>query len=199
MGAKERIIETAIRLFNEQGTGKVSTNHIAAAAGISPGNLYYHFHNKEEIVEAILDQMYAKWSPVWSIDHDVRLTQEHLRGRLMANFEILWDFRFFYREAIVLLLSDEALKQKHLQMMNSRLADQEAFVGRFVQDGVLHFPHGSEQLRKLLTSCWIVAGNWLAFLEMNGETVTPAKFSEGVELIWAILLPYLANHPEGAE
>lgn len=199
MGAKERIIETAIRLFNEQGTGKVSTNHIAAAAGISPGNLYYHFHNKEEIIGAILDQMYARWNPVWFLDREVQLTQEHLRNRLLMNFEILWDFRFFYREAIVLLLSDETLKQKHIQMMNSRFMDQEDFVSRFVQDGVLHIHQGSEQIRKLLTACWIVANNWLAFLEINGIAVTSEQFAEGVELIWAILLPYLANHPEGAE
>ena len=40
---KERILSAALRLFNSQGTAGVSTNHIAEAAGLSVGNLYYHF------------------------------------------------------------------------------------------------------------------------------------------------------------
>ena len=36
-------------LFKEQGTGAVSTNHIAGALSTSPGNLYEHFRNNESV------------------------------------------------------------------------------------------------------------------------------------------------------
>lgn len=196
MNAKERIVQAATALFNEQGTGKVSTNHIAVAAHMSPGNLYYHYKNKEEIIEAILDRMYAEWDPVWELP-DEPVTRLTLHNRLLRNFEILWQYRFFYREAVALLLADERLKRKHVRMTESRMQDQERFAHRFVVDGVLRFPEGSADVRKLITACWIVANNWLAFLEMNGETVDARSFAEGLELIWAILRPYLAEGETG--
>ena len=48
-----RIVEASLMLFNEEGERNISTNHIAAHLGISPGNLYYHFHSKDEIVNAL--------------------------------------------------------------------------------------------------------------------------------------------------
>ena len=56
MPNRERILDAALALFNDSGTARISTNHIAAAAGISPGNLYYHFQNKEEIIRALFER-----------------------------------------------------------------------------------------------------------------------------------------------
>ena len=45
-----RIIDISLQLFNEEGERNISTNHISQRLGISPGNLYYHFANKDEII-----------------------------------------------------------------------------------------------------------------------------------------------------
>ncbi|PAK51654.1 TetR/AcrR family transcriptional regulator [Paenibacillus sp. 7541] len=193
MNTKSRIVQTAVQLFNDQGIGKVSTNHIAAAASMSPGNLYYHFKNKSEIIQAILLDMYEEWNEVWSLPEHVTLTQQHLGQKLLMNFDILWRYRFFYREALSLFQADEALRLLHTEMMNTRLVEQEAFIRRFITDGVLRIEADSEQLQKLLIACWIIANNWLSFLEMNGQPVDEASFTNGVGLIWAILDPYLVK------
>lgn len=194
MNTRQRIIQTAVQLFNEQGVGKVSTNHIAAAASISPGNLYYHFKNKSEIFGAILLEMYEEWNEVWALPEQVRLEQRDLEQKLIMNFEILWRYRFFYREALSLFQADEALRRQHAAMMETRLVEQRAFVQRFIDDGVLYFQEtDSLHLQKLIQSCWIIANNWLSFLEMNGQAVDKEGFKEGVNLIWAILSPYLKD------
>ena len=56
------ILDAALNLFNERGTAKVTTNHIAEALGMSPGNLYYHFRNKAEIVRGLFARIAAEWA-----------------------------------------------------------------------------------------------------------------------------------------
>ena len=46
---KQRICETAVRLFNEQGYEAVSLRQIATEAGTTIGNLTYHFTHKEDL------------------------------------------------------------------------------------------------------------------------------------------------------
>src|SRR2546430_12538856 len=48
----EEILQAAGALFAERGYDKVTTNMIAARAGISPGSLYQFFPNKEAITQA---------------------------------------------------------------------------------------------------------------------------------------------------
>lgn len=50
MKTRDRILECALHLFNQKGEPNVSTMEVANEMGISPGNLYYHFHGKEPLV-----------------------------------------------------------------------------------------------------------------------------------------------------
>ena len=53
---RDRIVEASLELFNAQGERSVTTNHIAAHLGMSPGNLYYHFRNKQAIIAELFAQ-----------------------------------------------------------------------------------------------------------------------------------------------
>ena len=55
----ERIVLNSLELFNQQGERSISTNHIAAHMEISPGNLYYHFPNKQAIIAVLFSEYEA--------------------------------------------------------------------------------------------------------------------------------------------
>ena len=57
---RDRIVAESLELFNAQGERNVTTNHIAAHLGMSPGNLYYHFRNKQAIIAELFAQYEAQ-------------------------------------------------------------------------------------------------------------------------------------------
>ena len=52
---RQRIVTAADKLFYQQGYESTSFSDIADAVGISRGNFYYHFKNKDEILNAVID------------------------------------------------------------------------------------------------------------------------------------------------
>ena len=191
MDTKERIIDSAIRLFNAHGTTAISTNHLAEALAMSPGNLYYHFRNKEEIIRAILERMILRWEPLYRLPEDRAPMLADLQQLVRENFWLVWDYRFFYRELSVLVQRDPALKQRYQEIRRERLATFEALFGHFVSAGVASSPVSPGFVAGLAKLCWLISDYWLTFLEIDGELVMPDMIEQGVALLMQVLHPYL--------
>ena len=192
MKTKERIIETALHLFNEAGTSAVSTNHIADALGISPGNLYYHFRNKEEIIRAILERLIARRKEIYRLPADRPPTVADLQRMVRQNFLLLWDYRFFYRELIALMQRDALLKERYQAVRRQGLAHFEILFERFVQAGVVRMPADSMTVSDLARMCWLISDYWRPFVEMDGELTMAEYMQQGVRLVLQALHPYMS-------
>jgi AcrR family transcriptional regulator len=193
MHTRERIIDTAIRLFNEQSTGAISTNHIAEALEMSPGNLYYHFRNKEEIIRAILERMILRWEQLYHLPTDRALTLADVQQMVTQNFLLLWEFRFFSRELSTLAQRDPVLKQRYQEMRRERLASFELLFQRFVSTGVARAPQKPTLVANLAKLCWLISDYWLPFLEIDSELMMPDVIEQGVTLFMQVLQPYVSE------
>jgi AcrR family transcriptional regulator len=191
MNTRARIIETALGLFNEHGTGAISTNHIAEALGISPGNLYYHFRNKEEIIRAILGRKDARWESLYHLPEDRAPTLADVGRLVRENFSLVWDYRFFFRELSTLTQRDPLLKQRYQQIRRERLAAFEELFQHFVSAGVARPPSSPALVANLAKLCWLISDYWLPFVELDGEPVLPDVIEQGVALYMQVLDPYV--------
>ncbi len=121
MKTKDRIIEASIELFNSQGERNVTTNHIASHLNISPGNLYYHFRNKEEIIRNIFskyaEHMQVSFEPVKPSQD----ATEILTNYLDAVFSALYHFNFLYDNLPVIMARDPELRTQYLQIHNKMM------------------------------------------------------------------------------
>ncbi|HET9693235.1 MAG TPA: TetR/AcrR family transcriptional regulator, partial [Steroidobacteraceae bacterium] len=123
---RERIAAAALALFNADGSHAVSTRHVATRLGISPGNLYYHFGNKEEIVLHLYERIEAQLEAILAPPAGGRQTFDEVLGYLDAIFAHLWEFRFFYRELNSLLHEVPGLKERYRELAGRVLARSRA-------------------------------------------------------------------------
>jgi AcrR family transcriptional regulator len=191
---RERIIETAIELFNARGTKVVTTNHIAAAMGISPGNLYYHFRNKEEIIRAIFAQMHEVGTREYRAINAVRGpgTAETMIETFIMIQRFNWRYRFFKRELTALVMADPLLGEQFVTSHRANLAMVDAALERSIAQGFLK--PIAESVRKLLAEqVWMMTLFWLNFLEVNGEEVNDSTLERGIKHLQLMLGAYLTD------
>jgi AcrR family transcriptional regulator len=196
MSTQDRILNAALQLFNEQGTGAVSTNHIAAAIGISPGNLYYHFHNKEDIIRALFERLFSQWNETYQLPSNRVPTLADFEGLIANNYELIWDYRFAYREMAALLKNDPYLQTQYQDLRKRGYANFSKLIEAFASSGVLTLPESLEERFALTQLCWLVSEQWPVDLELRGREFDAAGIEEGIDMMRYIFRPYLISERE---
>jgi AcrR family transcriptional regulator len=113
---RERILETSLELFNRFGEPNITTANIADEMNISPGNLYYHFRNKDDIVGELYAALEAKLTPLFTPPQARAPDIEDLWFLLHLLFEQMWAFRFFYRDLIELTSRNRRIALRFAQL-----------------------------------------------------------------------------------
>ncbi len=194
LGNREKIILAAKDLFNEHGAANVGTNRIAAHLGISPGNLYYHFKNKEEIIRAIFPEINLATEQALTIQQQGLPPEAQLVKIVKSWMSVVWEYRFFYGNMVQLLRNDPELQSLYVARRKLTLAFlKSAFLEASKQrhDGV---PKLSDEDAKMLSiNVWIIALNWIRFLqvEKSDDEITQAEITSGAFQIFAIIAPYM--------
>jgi AcrR family transcriptional regulator len=156
----ERILEATLALYNRFGEPNVSTTLIAAELGISPGNLYYHYPAKDELLNALFDRYAQALEELLEASGAARDIEDAWLFFQML-FELIWSYRFLYRDLNDLLSRNRRLEtrvQRMLARMTAALREMLQALGRA---GVLHM--ADEQLEPVSTSMVVVLSYWLSY------------------------------------
>ncbi len=189
---KLNILHKAIELFNETGTATVSLNSLAESLGISAGNLQYHYKNKEEIIRAILEEMFKEFDVIYESVEDP-FTLNSLRKIMRTNFDITWKYRFFYRELAALLRNDRILAARFSAIQEQRIKEQEMLVKRLAGSGKVRSGLSSKELHNVVLIGWVLVHTWLSYIESTGQKVDEAALDQAVEVMVQHYKPYLQD------
>lgn len=86
---RQRILDTAGRLFYQQGYPLTGINQLIAEAGVAKASLYQHFRTKDEILHAYLQQVSQQWFE--QVD-EALATGATPKAKVLAVFDRLHDF-----------------------------------------------------------------------------------------------------------
>ena len=134
---RERIVLESLALFNAQGERAITTNHIAAHLGISPGNLYYHFRNKQAIIAELFAQYERQVAQFLQRPAGRALTVADKTYYLEALLAAMWHYRFLHRDLEHLLDSDSELAARYRLFAGHCLQQAQAIYQGFVEAGIL--------------------------------------------------------------
>ncbi|MFK8050934.1 MAG: TetR/AcrR family transcriptional regulator [Halioglobus sp.] len=193
MGNRARIVSQSRRLMNEHGAQAIGTTQITEALGISPGNLYYHFKNKEEIVLAVFDELERDFREAIAVDISPPISAQRFAGFYSRSLAVSWRYRFFFGGLLHLLRKDENLARRYRELQSWALDLLEGIARQVSADGNLEKPRGKNGFRSLALNTWLIWSNWVRHIQISHENheVTYADISEGVNQIFEILAPYL--------
>ncbi len=194
MKTRDKIIQASIELFNEQGERNVTTNHIAAHLGISPGNLYYHFRNKEDIILSIYEE-YAR-NLLLEIFPQVNPEMKPLDTIILymdAVFQALMKFRFFYVNLPVLLAKNPLLHEKYVEVQHTISKRLSEMLISLRDADMMDFE--DDELADIVSILRLINTFWLSFYQTQIENaeINDSVFFEGVLKILVLLRPYITE------
>ncbi|MCZ7559070.1 MAG: TetR/AcrR family transcriptional regulator [Burkholderiaceae bacterium] len=199
---RERILGLSLRLFNDLGEPNVTTSAIADEMNISPGNLYYHFRNKDDIVDALFEQFEREIDPL--LDGPVRRQVDFEDAWLFLHllFESIWRYRFVYRDLNDLLSKNRRPEMHFRTIVDRKTAAARALCRSLAASGALGAA-SEREIESLATNMVVVATYWLSFEYIRnarrfGEAdYQSAAMARGAYQVLSMLAPWL--EPQGRE
>jgi AcrR family transcriptional regulator len=188
---RQRILDASLAMFNAQGEPSVTTNHIADELEISPGNLYYHFRNKDDIIEHLFGRYEERIDAALSAPTDRLPGLEDIWLQLHLVFECIWDYRFLYRDLANILSRNRRLRIRFARIL--RRADEQAHevMRGLSQAGVMRA--SATELDAAATNVLVIATFWLNYASARGDKDEQASIRAGIVQVMMLLAPFLRD------
>ena len=190
----ERILEVTLELFNRFGEPNVSTTLISAELNISPGNLYYHYPAKDELINSLFDRYERSLSELLNASDNVR-DVEDAWFFMHTLFELIWQYRFLYRDLNDLLSKNRRLETHFQWVLKNKTRAVKAMLDGLSRAGSIDID--SREVDATATSMVVVLTYWLSYeyvrdprraLEPEHAQVALLR---GAHHVLNLLMPYL--------
>ncbi len=190
----ERILEVTLDLFNRFGEPNVSTTLISNELHISPGNLYYHYPAKDELINALFDRFERSLNELLHASDSVR-NVEDAWFFMHTLFELIWQYRFLYRDLNDLLSKNRRLETHFQSILKSKTRSVKVLLDGMSRSGAMVID--SREVDTTATSMVVVVTYWLSFEYVRDprHALEPehaqAALLRGAHHVLNLLVPYL--------
>ncbi len=156
----ERILLASLELFNRFGVPNVSTTMIAADLGISPGNLYYHYPAKEELINGLFTRYEGALNELLPASQGVR-DVEDAWFFMHSLFELVWQYRFLYRDLNDLLSNNRMLETHFKTVLLNKSRAMRQLLNGLSSSGAVRID--AREVEATANNMVVVVTYWLSF------------------------------------
>lgn len=191
MKTKDRILVTALSLFNQQGIAKVKLRTIAQEMGISQGNLNYHFKQRATIIEALYFQLVA------NIDQSISEIQlDQLNLKLMFDLQKVilnnfYNYRFFLLDFVHITRDHPKIRKHYLELSKQRQAQFTSLMAVLVAQKIMRAEQLPNEYQNLYIRFQILGDFWISSAEVSNSKITKKIIATYQEIIAQSIYPYL--------
>ena len=190
---RDRILDVAIKLFNERGVQNVAALHVARALDISPGHLGYHFKNKNAIIEAIFPQIDASVRGALEAPPRGEIAVSYAAAYQIRIFRTLWRYRFFFNGLSYVIVPGEPLYDQYLELQAWVLGRLEQLNDSLIAARQMRPIEAPNSTALLARNTWTIWLGWLRLEQLSNPStavIERAAILDGVLQHFALNQPY---------
>ena len=197
MKTRDRILHTSLALFNEEGEPQTTTIDIANEMDISPGNLYYHFKGKDDIITELFQQYEQALSHTLTAPIERPLSADSTNVEdnwyyLYVVMEEMYQYRFLYHNLDDILQRYPDIKRGFRRLIQLKRAALFAICQNLLQQSVIDARE--QQLLGLVDNMTLNLTFWFNYSELLHESRPPyVTIHQGVLQLLAMVAPYLGG------
>jgi AcrR family transcriptional regulator len=191
---RARVLAESLKLFNELGEASVTTGTIATALGMSPGNLYYHFRNKDQIIEELFAAFEERIDVAPQPGKAGAEAIEDLWLYLHLMLEAIWEYRFLYRNLEDLLGRNRKLREHFARIVERKYGVMVELFEDLVRARTMKAR--PQELRAVARNVLLVATYWLSFRALKRQrdgAADDGHLAQGAYQVMALIAPYLVG------
>jgi AcrR family transcriptional regulator len=196
MKTRDRILHTSLHLFNEEGEEQTTTIDIANEMDISPGNLYYHFKGKDQIIAELFHQYETALSGTLAAPIERPLSAQ---GNVEENWyylyvvlEEMYQYRFLYHNLDNILQRYPEIRRHFKRLLQLKRATLYAICQTLIQQSVIKT--GEQQLLGLVDNMTLNLTFWLSYDQLlHAEREPSVTIHQGVLQLLTMVAPYLGD------
>jgi AcrR family transcriptional regulator len=190
----ERILEVTLELFNRFGEPNVSTTLISAEMNISPGNLYYHYPAKDELINTLFGRYEAGLNELLQAADGVQNVEDAWLFFHML-FELIWQYRFLYRDLNDLLSKNRRLETQFQSVLRNKLRAVSGVLDGLSRGSGVRIER--QEADAMAAAMVVVLTYWLSYEYVRDprKALEPdsagAALARGAYHVLGLLMPYL--------
>ena len=193
MKTRERILQVSLELFNREGEPNVATVDICNEMNISPGNLYYHFRGKEELVGELFSRFHEQSQTILRGPQSGRVPIDEYGYYLVVVFEHIHAWRFLYRNTSLIMQRYEAIQRPFRRVIRLKREAARAACLQMRAAGMLNADDARiALLARAIALTLTCSMNFDHLLSERDEDDAPPIY-DGVLQVAALVAPYLGE------